>query len=152
MGLLRGTKLALAGAFGAALAWWFDVGAALRRYDAIETALERPALRGLVAEHAALLGWAAGAFVAVVAVDLLGTIGARNRDETVSSTLGVGKGVAAVGVGLLALAYDDALFAAFARRVPDAAEFVRTSLGGEAAFCFAVGLWVGAVVADAARL
>jgi len=152
MGLLRGTKLALAGALGAALARWFDAGAAVREYDATEVALELPALRALVSEHAALLDWSIGAFVGVVAIDLLGTIGARNRDVTVSSTLGVGKGVAAVGAGVVGLIYHDPLFAAFARRAPDAAAFVRTYLGGEAAFCFAVGLWVGAVVADAARL
>jgi len=152
MGLLRGTKLALVGAFGAALARLADAGETVRQYEIVETALELPALRALVSEHAALLDWSVGAFVGVVAIDLLGTIGARDRDVTVSSTLGVGKGVAAVGAGVVGLIYHESLFAAFARRAPDAAEFVRTYLGGEAAFCFAVGLWIGAVAADAARL
>ncbi|WP_168216062.1 hypothetical protein [Halorussus marinus] len=152
MGLFRGTKLAVVGALGAVIGWWIDAEGTVRQYESVEWLLERPALRGVVFEHAALVDWSVGAFVAVVAIDLLGTIGARNRDETVSSTLGVGKGVVAVGAAVLGASYADALFGALVRRAPAAAELVRTSLGGEAAFGFAVGLWIGAVVADEARL
>lgn len=153
MPVLRGSKLALVGAVGAALAWAFEVGVALRSYEIVRQALQLPIIRDLIREHAALLDWSVGAFVGVVAADLLGSLRARRtrRDVGFSSTLGVGKGTAAVAAGAVGLAYVDTLFAELVRHAPELGEFLRTYLG-EAAVCFGVGIWVGAVVAEAARL
>ncbi|WP_135853312.1 hypothetical protein [Halorussus salinus] len=153
MGILRGTKLAFVGVVGAALAWWFGVGPMLREYEVVEAALRLPVIARLVEEYAALLDWSVGVFVAVVVADLFGYLGARNTNRNVelSSTLGVGKGASAVVAGVVVLAFEEPLFAEFARRAPEVTDFVRTYLG-EAGFCFALGIWAGAVVADVIRL
>lgn len=154
MGIVRGTKLAFVGGVGAALAWWFELGAELRQYELVREALELPVAEALVAEYGVVLDWSAGVFVGVVVADLLGTLEARGRNPNVapSSTLGVGKGVVAVAAGALALTFSDRIFAELARNAPEIAGFVRTVPGGKAGFCFALGVWVGAVVADLIRL
>lgn len=150
MGVLRGTRLALVGVVGAVLAWWYDVGATLRRYEVVETALELPILRDVVAQHGVVLDWSVGVFVGVVVADLFGTVVARTVRP--GWTLGVGKGTTAVAAGVLALAFDDPIFAEFARRAPEVAEFVQLYLGGKTGFCFALGIWLGVLVGETVRL
>ncbi|UPV75671.1 hypothetical protein M0R89_06300 [Halorussus limi] len=154
MGLLRGTKLALAGIVGAALAWWAGIGTQLRQYEVVRAALELPVIESIVGRYAVVLDWSVGVFVGVVVADLFGYLGARNSNRNVelSSTLGVGKGTSAVVAGVVALSFADPIFAEFARRTPELAAFVRTYLGGKAGFSFALGIWVGAVVAEVVRL
>lgn len=154
MGLLRGTKLALVGVVGAAIAWWYEVGETLRRYEVVETALGLPMVRNLVAEHGVVLDWSVGVFAGVVVADLYGYLGRRTdgRNVRAGSTLGVGKGVTAVAAGVVALAFDDRIFAEVARHAPEIATFVETYLGGTAVFCFALGIWVGVLVGEAVRL
>ncbi|UPW01747.1 hypothetical protein M0R88_06495 [Halorussus gelatinilyticus] len=65
--------------------------------------------------------------------------------------MGVGKGASAVVAGVVVLAFDEPLFAELARRAPEITGFVRTYFG-VAGFCFALGIWAGAVVADVIRL
>lgn len=153
MGIRRGTKLALVGVFGATLAWWFRVGERLRQYEFVESILDFPVISRIIAEYGAVLDWSVGVVVGVVVADVVGYLGARNtdRDVKLSSTLGVGKGVVAVAAGVLALVNHDVVFAELTRRAPDVAEFVRNYLGATA-FCFAVGVWAGAVVGEVARL
>jgi len=154
MGIRRGTKLALVGVFGATLAWWVRAGERLRQFEFVESILEFPVVSRIVAEYGVVLDWSVGVVVGVVVADVVGYLGARNtdRDVKLSSTLGVGKGLVAVATGVLALVNHDAVFAELTRRAPDVAAFIRNSLGGEAAFCFAVGVWAGAVVGEVARL
>jgi urease accessory protein UreF len=148
MGVLRATELALVGLVGAAVAWWYEVGAMLRQYPEVEAALDLPLVAGLVAEHGIVLDWSAGAFVAIVAADLVASL-RRDGDGAIrlGPTLGVGTGLTAVVAGVVALAFDGAILAAFAEYAPEVAAVVRQSLG-EAGFCFALGVWVGAVVAE----
>jgi hypothetical protein len=154
MGIVRGTKLALVGAVGAVLAWWFRLGAELRQYEHVREALELPLIEALVAEHGVVLDWSVGVFVGVVVADLFGHLRRRdgNRSVEPSSTLGVGKGAAAAVAGSLALTFDDRIFAELSRIAPEVAAFVLTVPGGKAGVCFALGIWVGAVVADLIRL
>ena len=154
MGIVRGTKLAFVGVVGATLAWRVGAGERLRQYELIEALLELPIIAPLIAEYSVLLDWSVGVFVGVVAADVLGYLRARDTKRSVelSSTLGVGKGTAAVIAGVLGLVYDDAIFAELSRRAPEIAAFVQAYLGGKAGFCFAVGIWVGAVFAEVVRL
>lgn len=146
MGFVKGTKLALYAVVGALLARWFELGAAAAAEPALAPLFSFPPVDALLNEYAPALDWSVGVFLGVVAGDVLTYL--RGEDVDIGRTAGILKGAVASFAGLLALANRRLIVDELARHWPEAADLLASYPGGAEAFSFAVGIWIGAVVAD----